>query len=183
MFDELTDEPASVPASPDNAFNAIRAERNELDILIDRGMYFTVPMRSLLKYFSKTKERTLIIRAPFVHTQDRLSREFIDMDFSEEALQANPLGESKRLVAKNALRFARIVAIAILNRRWKINLLGPLLAHYLADRITSAKLLQIVLIINQISNTGDFINSIRLTFASRTTIPALMEKKPESLPD
>lgn len=162
-------------------FDNIRAEKQELDTLIERGMTFTVPVRSILRYLGKT-ERSFIIRQPYLGTLDYLSREFIDMDFSEEKLQGNAMGESKRLIAHNARRCARVIAIAILNSKWRIKLLAPLLASYLLWRITPDKLFKLTLLINTISNVADFTNSIRFLSVTRTTSPALMEKKPEIAP-
>ncbi|MBN8820759.1 MULTISPECIES: hypothetical protein [unclassified Spirosoma] len=160
--------------NPPDTFNAMLAEQAELNTLIERGVQFTVQKRSLLKWLGKP-ERTFELKQPFLFTLDQLSAEFVLMDFSEDRLKQNPLGESKVLAHINAKRCARIVAIAVLNRRWKIRFLGPLLAYYLADRLTPTKLFQLVILINQISNLGDFTNSIRFLHASRTTAPALIE--------
>lgn len=161
-----------------NPLENILAETSELNTLLERGMEFTVPKRSLLRWLGKP-ERTFEIKQPFLHTLDCLSAEFIAMDFSEAQLKLNPLGESKILAKKNAYLCAKVVAIAILNRRWKIRLLSPLLAYYLLDRLTPAKLFNLVVMINTISNLGDFTSSIRFLHASRTTTPALIETPEE----
>jgi hypothetical protein len=163
----------------DKPIDEIRAEKFEIDTLLERGLSFTIPKRSLFKRFGKP-ERTFIIQQPFLGTLDRLSEQFIQMDFSEEFLQQAGMPEAKRILAINTRRCATVVAIAVLNSQWKIKLLTPFLASYLLWRVTPHKLAQLALMITQISNLGDFINSIRLLSVNltRTTAPARMEKPP-----
>jgi len=159
-----------------DVFDAIRAEKAELDTLIEQGMTFEVPKRSLLRFIGKSK-RTFLISQPYLGTLDRLSAEFIQMSFSEDKLKADPIGESKRLMHQNARRCAKVVAIAILNSSWKIRLLSGLLARYLLWRITPQQLFNLTMIINRISNMADFTNSIRfLSISNRTTAPGLIEE-------
>lgn len=158
-------------------FNPEQAEAAELDGLIEKGLSFTVPRRSIWRRFGKP-ERTFVIQQPYLGTLDRLSVEFLKMGFDQTALEADPMNEARRLTAENANRCARIVAIAVLNSRWKIKWLTGLLAYYLRWRITPQKMLNLTMLINQISNVADFINSIRFLSATpRTTAPNRIEKK------
>ncbi|MVM35259.1 hypothetical protein GO755_34880 [Spirosoma sp. HMF4905] len=155
------------------------AEQAELNALIEKGAFFTTPKQSLLRFWG-SEERRFTIKPFFLGTIDRLGAEFFDMGFSEAAIDADPFGESKRLASQNAKRCARVVAIAILNRKWPIKFLTPFLANYLLWRVTPNKLWQLTLIINQMMNLGDFTNSIRYLQVTRTTAPALVEEKPEN---
>ena len=160
-------------------FDAQKAEASELDALLERGMRFTVPKKSILRFVGG-RERGFYIHQPYLGTLYHLSREFLAMELDEERLAQNPLGEAKSVVQKSARRCARIVAIAILNNRLGIRFLTRPMAWYLLWRINPAKLFQITMLINQINNYADFINSIRyLSIQNRTTSPALMEKKRE----
>lgn len=154
-------------------------ERAELDILLSAGMSFSVPKRSLLRYIGKP-ERSFLIAPLFHGTLNYLSREFVDMNFSEEAIQENAFAEAKRLMAHNARRAARVVAIAVLNSGWKIRWLSGLYSWYFLWHTTPKMLLQLTLKIQEASNLGDFTNSIRyLSVVARTatpTTPNLMEK-------
>ncbi|MDQ1088561.1 hypothetical protein [Siphonobacter sp. SORGH_AS_1065] len=163
--------------NPD-VFDALQAEKQELDILIENGVKFKTPIRSWLRLLSKTKERTFIIQQPYLGTLDYITAEYIRMDFSEERIKEDPLGESKRLALVNAKRCAHIIALCILNSKLKIALFSGVLTQYLLWRITPSKLFQIALLINTMSNIADFTNSIRLMSTNpRTTAPDLIEKK------
>ncbi len=146
-------------------------ERNELDILLSSGMAFMVPKRSLLRFIGKP-ERSFLIAPLFLGTLDFLSREFVEMNFSEEAIQENAFGEAKRLLARNARRGGRVVAIAVLNSDWKIRYLSGLYAWYFRWHLTPQTLLRLTLKIQEASNLGDFTNSIRyLSVVARTATP------------
>jgi len=152
-------------------FDAIRAERDELNTLIERGVSFTVAKRSWLRRIGKP-HREFVLKQPYLGTLDYLSREYIEMDFNEANFsEGQILSESKRLMARNATRCARIVALAILNDYWGIRLLSGLLSRYLLWHVTPQKLFQLTILINQISNVADFTNSIRFLSVSRTTAP------------
>lgn len=157
-------------------FDKLGAEQRELDVLLGRGVHFDVPARSLIARLQKKKTRRFEIHQPYLGTLDLLSQEFLRMGFDEQQLADDAFGESKRLVLRNARRAARVVAIAVLNSRWKCLFLTGLLAQYFVWRVTPAKLAQLAMLISQVSNLGDFTNSIRLLSVNRTTNPALMEK-------
>ena len=157
-------------------FNALEAEKNEIDILIDRGVSFKTPKRSLLRYLSKKKEREFRIKQPYAGTLDILSGIFLKMEFDEEALSADPLGESKRLAAKSAKLCAKVVAIAVLNDKTMIRLFFRIMTRYFLWRITPSTMLQLALIINQMCNFRDFTSSIRLMSGTRTTKPNPIEQ-------
>lgn len=152
-------------------FNAKTAELNESQNLIERGVEFATPKKSILKYFSKQKERKFVIRQPYIGALDMMCYEFLQTEIDEQLLQGDPLSEAKKLTAKSAKRLAAIVAIAVLDSWWKIKLFKGILTTYFLWRITPQKLLQISIIINQMCNFADFINSTRLMSVTRTTTP------------
>ncbi|HEY1055009.1 MAG TPA: hypothetical protein VGE24_07735, partial [Emticicia sp.] len=78
-------------------FNQLEAEKQEASILIDEGFYFKVPKKSILRWFSKKKNRKFIIRQPYGGALDMMSRLFLEIDFDEKAISDNPLTETKRL--------------------------------------------------------------------------------------
>ena len=152
-------------------FDAYKAERNELDLLIRKGVKFTTPKKSFLRWFGK-KEREWIINQPFLGTLDRLSALYIEMGIDEkDFIGENALISAKKLTRKTAKLAAKVVAVAVLNDRVQINLYSGILASYFLWRLQPSKLLQICILINSMSNFGDFTNSIRLMSASRTTAP------------
>lgn len=152
-------------------FNELQAEINEAAILIDKGVKFSVPKRSILKFFSKQKERTFYIKQPYLGTLDLVSELFLSINLDEQKLQDNPLTASKEIVKTSAQKCAKVVAISVLNSKIMIKLFSGLLASYFLWRIKPSTLIKLAYIINQMNNYGDFINSIRLMSAIRTTAP------------
>jgi hypothetical protein len=156
-------------------FDPHKAEQHEADVLINRGIQFTVPKRSILRHFSRKKQRTFTIQQPYLGTLDVLSRVFLSIGFDETMLAENALAGAKRITAESARKCALAVAISVLNSKWKIRLFARLMAGYFLWRIQPSKLVQLAIYINQINNLGDFISSIRLMSATRTTAPHRIE--------
>ncbi|GAB3701449.1 hypothetical protein GCM10027592_29570 [Spirosoma flavus] len=163
-------------------FDKLRAEKQELDILIDAGVKFSVPEFSLLRIFGK-KTRDFVISEPYLGTMDQMSVYALRLanDFSEEKLKSNPIGESKRLYPNSRL-CAKIIAIAVLNNYWTIKLFSGILARYFLWGIKPRVLAELTMIINTTSNIPDFTNSIRYLSANRTTKPTEVENPTEKEP-
>jgi len=160
------------------AGKSAQTEKRAIETLLDDGVYFEVERRGLFARFFKGTKKILITQ-PYLGTLDYLTKEYLSINFDEKKLQENPLSESKRLTAENTRRMARIVAIAVLNSKWKIKLLTGYLSGYFLWRLTPSKLYNLCVLINAISNVTDFTNSIRLTSGMRTTAPKadLIEQK------
>lgn len=142
-------------------------EANEAASLVEKGVKFTV---------GKSEYE---IKEFYAGTLDILANIFIEMQFDEEKLSENPIAESKYITKKSAKLCAKALAIAVLNNRWKIKWLTPFLAKKFLWTITPTRLMKASIIIAQMSNFGDFINSIRLIAGSRTTKPNPIEKSKE----
>ncbi|QDK80829.1 hypothetical protein EXU85_20340 [Spirosoma sp. KCTC 42546] len=160
-----------------SSFDPLAAENRELDTLIEQGIQFGTPKRSLLRFWGKP-ERTFTINQPYLGTLDWLSKEYIQMNLNETVLSQDPMGESRKL-ARYAPICARIVAISVLNSYWKIKLFTPLLASYFLWRVNPKTLWKFTSLILELSNMGDFINSIRFLSTNRTTDPIRIEEKPK----
>lgn len=145
----------------------IETERAALNALLEKGLAFEIPRRSF--FGVKRKPRTFVISQPYLGTLDSLSSELLRMDLDEEAIKKDPLGESRRIAYTNARRAAKVVAIAVLNGKWRIRLFTRIVANYFLWKITPSKLFQLAMIINTMSNTADFTNSIRLLSIARIT--------------
>ncbi|MBA4852079.1 hypothetical protein [Emticicia sp. BO119] len=157
-------------------FDALQAEKNEGDLLIDRGFFFEVPKKSVLKWFSKKKTRRFVIQQPYGGALDMMSRIFLDIEFDENAIKDNPLTETKRL-SMHGKKLAQAIAIAVLEDKWKIKLFSGLLTSYFFWRIKPNNLLTIIIGLTQISNLSDFIACIRLASRIRTTSPRVQEEQ------
>lgn len=170
-------------------FDQLAAEQANIDALIGRGMEFEVETKGIEKLFRK--HRVFTITEPYTGTLDLLTDEFIKMEIDTEALENRPIEESNRILQRSARRMARVVAIIVLNGgcwieftpyRGIINY--PLInkyTNYFMRRLKPSKLKQLALIIRQLMNAGDFINSIRWVSGAmpRTTNPKanLVEEK------
>jgi hypothetical protein len=179
----------------------IEAERSELNTLIDRGISFDVEhivykrQKGFFGYFKKIVQEieklNFTIHEPTLSTLDRISAEQIELIIDEKVMSSEAgISEAKALTAKHCKRMARIIALAVLGQDYviassigfgirfkyddaKLNELTDLFFQ----NIKPSKLMQLTLVINTISNLGDFTNSIRLMSAARTTMPIRIEEK------
>jgi len=148
----------------------LNLEREELDLMVDKGVKFTVKKRSILRLIG-SPEREFTIYQPYLGTLDLLSHEFLKIEFDEEKLRTDGLSESKRLGSKAAKVLADILAIAVLSDKWKIKLFKSFLSQYFLWRVTPSKMLELSMIINIMMNLEGFINSIRLNAVNKTASP------------
>ena len=163
----------------EKVFDKLAEEQNQLNALINRGIEFEVPVLGLAKFLSKSKTKKHVITEPYLGVMDLLADEFIKMEINEDILKENPIAVCNREVKAHSKRQARIVAISVLNDRccihltkykWVYNhILINTYTNYFLARIKPSVLLKIVSIIRQISNVGDFMNSIRLTSGKMMT--------------
>ncbi|MFB5946126.1 hypothetical protein [Albibacterium profundi] len=158
----------------DKEFDKIQAERNELNVLLDKGLKFEID-RFFPFNLGKRKKWTFVIKEPYLGTLDRISNVSIDMDISENSIQEDPWSESKSLVKKHAFKAAKVIAIAYLNNLILIKLFTRVLAYFFKWTIKPSKLYAYASYMNVMCNFGDFTNSIRLISASRTTLPVKRE--------
>ncbi|GAB3959019.1 hypothetical protein GCM10028805_54330 [Spirosoma harenae] len=161
---------------PESLIDTTQTETPELHTLIQNGLTFSIPKKSLLRFFGKP-ERTFTIKQPFLGTLEKICNVGCEMVYSDEDLDANPLLESKRLTRESAKKCARVIAIAILNGWVNIFLFAPLLSRYLLWRLSPSDLIYLTMMVSQISNFGDFISAVRLLSAAyRTTQPTTHEE-------
>ncbi len=182
----------------------LEQERSELNALINRGWEFEVegyhteriPRRGLWGLLLPHRRRTVKTRQkyhisePTLGTLDRLSAEWIELTIDEERLKgAEAMIEARTMAAHHARRLARIVALAVLGSDYLKPTPGPGGAvRYEEDRrrldeltdlffhaVKPSELFQLTMTINAMCNLGDFIHSIRLMSAARTTVPTRIE--------
>lgn len=118
--------------------------------------------------------RTMYISPLYLGTIDQIRQLSLTINYNEQALQQDPIAESRRLF-NYTNTMARIAAIATINapvnttKKYKKQLNG--LTHFYKEHMTSTSLLQLIGLINFMSNPVDFTNSIRLVQMSGTTQP------------
>lgn len=178
----------------------LTAEKQELNLLIDRGMSFQVErtvhrkrkglFSRLMKAVQEKEVLQFRIEEPTLSTLDRLSAEQVDIVIDEAALKSDvAISEAKKLTREHARRMSRIIAIATLGQDYvKATQIGARVKYERDDQkldeltdlflqhIKPSQLIQLTLMVNTMSNLGDFINSIRLMSAVRTTMPTLIEE-------
>lgn len=178
----------------------LEKEKSELNALIRKGVSFEVKdiqVETEKRFFGLIRRRRLVevirkftIEEPTLSTLDRLSAEWIELDIDEKAMKSEDAMVVARTMAhKHSIRCARIVAIAVLGvdrlkcesksgyPHWvedteKLNTLTDLFAR----QIKPSRLHQLAVLVNSMSNLGDFMNSIRLMSTDRTTTPIRIEE-------
>ena len=146
-------------------------EKGAVDAILDKGIEISIPKRSVLKYFTKAKDRKFTIRQPYLGTLHSIARVSLEIEFSEDLIRGNAIAQSHEHARKDVKKLAKVIAIAICNSRWRIRLFSGILADYLVWRLTPERLLQLSVTVFTLSNTADFINSIRLISGARISQP------------
>lgn len=170
-------------------------EQSELRQMINEGVTFDVEITykrrkpGILGFFHKrekiTEKKVFRVAEPTLSTLDRLSALWLEMTIDETKLgDEDYLCTAKKLAAKEATKLAEVVAVAVLGEDYydvtdkggyfirkpnekRLARLASLFAH----TITPSQLLTLAILITNVSNLGDFINSIRLMSATRTSDP------------
>jgi hypothetical protein len=178
----------------------LEQERRELNALINKGVPFEVDdfdFEEKRVFFGLLKKRVPVkvkrkfkIEEPTLGTLDRLSAEWVEFEIDEAAMKSDDnMRRSRTLVANHSIRCAKVVALAVLGSDYlipKCSVGG--VVRYVEDRkrlkeltalfaraIKPSRLYQLYVLINAMCNHGDFMNSIRLMSADRTTMPIRIE--------
>ena len=174
---------------------ALELEQSELRLMIQGGVTFDVDVTHYRRkpgfwgYFRKrekvTEKRVFKIEEPTLNTLDRLSALWLQMEIDETRLQeADYLNAAKKMANKEAKRLAEVVATAVLGEDYytaidkggyfkrtenkqELKRLTSLFLH----TVKPSELFTLAVFITNVSNLGDFINSIRLMSATRTSDP------------
>lgn len=170
-------------------------EQSELRQMINSGVTFDVDVTyrkrkpGLLGFLRKREtikeKKVFLIAEPTLSTLDRLSALWLEMTIDETKLNdTDYLSAAKKLAAKEAKKLAEMVAVAVLGEDYydvtskgeyfmrkpnekRLARLASLFEH----TVTPSQLLTLAILITNVSNLGDFINSIRLMSATRTSDP------------
>lgn len=117
-------------------------------------------------------QRHFYIKPLFLGTIDYLRKLYIQIEYDEEAIQDQPIQESKKLFKYIPL-MAEIAAVAIINDPTilKPNSEVKTLQKFLIDHLTVARLKKLSDVISQMMNPGGFTSSIRSMVEMGTTQP------------
>ncbi len=129
----------------------------------------------------RTKEvyvRHFSVKPLYLGTIDRLRQLYIAIEYDEEAVQSQPLQESKRLF-KYIPQMAEIAAVAVINDPCVSDPKDKSvkeLAKFFIEHLTVARLQKLAEVINQMMNPAGFTSSIRLIREMGTTRPKAQER-------
>lgn len=174
---------------------ALESENTELRKMINEGVTFDVNVTYRRRkpgfwgFFRRrervTEKRSFTIEEPTLNTLDRLSALWLKMSIDETKLGNNDyLTTAKHMVAQETRTLAEIVAVAVMGEdyydvkqqgdRYKRTERKDELKRvtsFFFHTVKPSELFTLAVLITNVSNLGDFINSIRLMSATRTSDP------------
>lgn len=179
----------------DPKLTSLEQEQNELRHMINQGLTFDVELTytrrrpGFFGFFRKrekiTEKRVYKIQEPTLATLDRLSALWLQMEIDETRLgDDNYLATARQMANKEAKRLAEVVAVAVLGEDYyditehrgafsykpnedRLQRLAATFFH----AVKPSDLFTLAVLITNASNLGDFISSIRLMSATRTSDP------------
>lgn len=156
--------------------------------MLNYGLSFDVPKLSLLRFLPGgyrdklgIKSRKLTIYKPYLYTMDVASELKLQIEINLSNLEKNPIKFSNKVIKDNAKLMARIMAVYLLNRSWKIKYFSGIVARYLMTHIDAEKLNTICQLVFEMENAANFIDStVLMSGADRTLKPKAepIEKNP-----
>lgn len=182
---------------------ALTREQTELRKMIGEGVTFDVEIThhrrkpGLLGYFRRrekiTETKVYTIKEPTLATLDRLSLLWLRMEIDETKLGDDDYLRTARTLANNeAKQLAEVVATAVLGEDFYIATFDGTTYRRKEDRkalrdltllffhtLKPSELLTLAIIITNVSNLGDFVNSMRLMSATRTSEPGATRIEPQ----
>ena len=177
---------------------ALEREREELNLLVQRGVKFDVTTKirrrkkGLRGFFSRpetvNETHTFEIYEPTLSVLDRISALSLAIDIDEATIKAEgeaAITEARQVTKENIMRMARVVAVAVLGEDYhvtEVNRFGKVKKYNddkELDRLTAlffhsvkpSVLVGLTAMITTMCNLGDFINSMRLLSCARTATP------------
>ncbi len=147
--------------------NNIKLEQQELEDLLDKGVEFEV------------KKRKFLIKKPYLGTLDLMSDLALKIAYEDEIISGeNGVNYAREVVVSTAKHYSLLVAIVVLNSKWKIKFFAKLLAKWLYWNIKADDLKKLAQIVLEDDSVVNFLLSIRLISGlKRTTKPNQIEEQ------
>ena len=179
----------------DEKLEALTREQTELRKMIGEGVTFDVEITHRRRkpgfwgYFRRrekvTETKVYTIQEPTLATLDRLSLLWLQMEIDETKLGDDDyLRTARALASKEAAKLAEVVAVAVLGEDYYIATYDGTTYRRKEDKkalrdltrlffhtLKPSELLTLAIIVTNVSNLGDFVNSMRLMSAARTSDP------------
>ena len=179
----------------DDKLQQLEREQSELRHMINQGLTFDIEVTysrrrpGFFGFFRKreriTEKRVYKIQEPTLATLDRLSALWLKLEVDETRLGDNDyLATARQLANKEARTMAEVVATAVLGEDYydctekagafryqpneeRLRKLANTFFHF----VKPSELFTLAVLITNVSNLGDFISSMRLMSAARTSDP------------
>lgn len=168
-----------------------KQEKTEVSLLLDKGyqyrLRYQIPPKGIYKWLNaptKTAVRILEFKQPTLAVLDLVTERYLALEITEPGKDAQTsahIQSAVKTAADNAAAMAEIIAIFALGedcfkfdgRHYeydvkKVRDLAALVFH----NVTPEEMKTIITATTALANLPDFLNSIRLTGASRTTMAA-----------
>lgn len=142
-------------------------EKRAANLVLERGVKVPVTAPLFLRVFGK-KKFNLLITAPTIATLTRIAEHYLALNINNT--QELTLPESFELLKKHSKALSIIIATIVLNKRYKYWMIKPL-AYFIRGGISMTEIAYIFQIVILYGGIEDFINTIRLTEATRITMP------------
>lgn len=178
-----------------NTNEEAEAARLEHGKMVSAGKTFSLVhtirkrQKGFLGYLSKRipvqETLTFKIEEPTLATLDRLATEQLALEIDDSLLASESgMVEARKLLNAQAQRCAKIVALAVLGSEYEVATETISGIKYVTNEkklkeltglffknVEPSKLSNLVILVDVMSNLGDFCNSIRMMSACRTTKP------------
>lgn len=148
-------------------------EERAANILLKRGVKVPVTAPLFLRLFGK-KKINLVVKALSIYSLQRVAIHYLAMQIkSEEDLT---LPQSFEILKNHHKAVSKIVAESIIHSR-NLKFLVPLIAYWLRGGLQANELFYLYQLIIVYGGIQDFTNTIRLTEATRITMPMNLSRK------
>lgn len=136
-------------------------EKKAADTLTEQGVYFETQTEGLLRLIKKS--RKWYIKPSKLGTLYKCTSIYLRNELNGEKMNENPRKAANELAVSACKDYAEIIAIAILNSKWKIKLFSKILAGHFYWKLEPKDLYEIMVQIVTANDIVAFINTIKLT--------------------
>jgi len=148
-------------------------EERAANILIERGVKVPVTAPLFLRLFGK-KKINLVVKALSIYSLKRVAIHYLQMQI--KSIDELTVPQGFEILLKHNKAVSKIVAESIINNRW-LKFIVPYIAYLLHGRLQAKELFYLYQLVIVYGGIQDFTNTIRLTEATRITMPMNLSQK------
>lgn len=153
-----------------------QVEYNAARTILENGVRAKIPAPFFLRVLGK-KNISVTVKQPYLGTLMHMSQLCLRCDFDITKIEQGELDEASKAIVLHGKDISRIVAVILLNSRWKIRLFSGMASKYLRWKLSTRKLAELVILIVSLSGVQDFMSSIRLLRSMTVTTPKNVSHK------